>query len=113
MSVTLSKVCSISEHVTSAAITLNRGPYQRGSHLNKLTCIQYNMAETGERENVLERKLLAQHCLHTNSRPWPQPSFSATFCRFSVIVCVPATCPAMCFVCVHACVSLLVSDVLL
>lgn len=114
LSVTLSKVISISEHVTSAAITLNRGPYQRGSHLNKLTCIQYNMTETGERENVLERKLLAQHCVHTSSRPWPPVVvwciFVSIFCESA---CVPATCPAMCSACVHACVSPRVSDVLL
>lgn len=72
-----------------------------------------NMAEIGERQNIWEGKLSAQHvCQQTSARPWPQPRFSACLCWFSVIVRTAATRPTMCFdcVCVRACVSLRVSD---
>lgn len=53
-----------------------------------------NMAEMGERQNVWEAKLSAQHvCLRTSSRPWPRRPFSARPRRFSAIVCGRATCP--------------------
>lgn len=43
-----------------------------------------NMAEIGERQNIWEGKLSAQHvCQQTSARPWPQPRFSACLCWFS------------------------------